>query len=257
MNRNLLFVAIGGFGLMAQFIGGLFAKQDWTPKLRFWRVPIWMICVTLILTHVGVATALRARAPGTVSFFFKAFYSTIKVDPSEDLADKTLVVVNAPNPFLFMGLPALKAYWEEPLPDRTRVLAPGFRSLKITRTGDKTLLLESQAGSILSLDTSRKDFKPSLAYFCNHFNSLFRPADMPFRVGHEAELRDMSAEVVAIDGDGQPTKVLFDFAVSLDDPSLVWFKWTWKNGLGSYSKFEIPAIGEEVQTNGPFGDTGD
>lgn len=254
MNRNLLFVAIGAFGLTAQFIGGLFEKQDWTPKLRFWRIPIWMICVTLILTHVGVAAALRARAPGTVSFFFKAFYSTITVDPPDDLTDKTLVVVNAPNPFLFMGLPALRAYWNEPLPDRTRVLAPGFTPLKITRTGVRTLLLEAQADSILSLDTSRKDFKPNLAYFCKHFNSLFRPKDMPFEVGRKTQLRDMSAEVVAVDADGQPTKVLFDFAVSLDDPSLVWFKWTWKNGLGSYSKFEMPAVGQESQTNGPFGD---
>ena len=64
----------------------------------------------------------------------------------------------------------------------------------------------------------------------------------------------MPAEVTVTDGDGQPTKVLFDFAVSLDGPALVWFKWTWKNRRGSYSRFKIPAIGEESQTNGPFGD---
>jgi len=254
MNRNLLFVAIGAFGLMAQFIGGLFAKQDWVPKLRFWRVPIWMICVTLIIIHVGFTAVLRARAPGTVSFFFKAFYSTIRVDPPDDLTNKTLVVVNAPNPFLFMGLPALRAYWEEPLPDRTRLLAPAFTPLKITRTGDKTLLLEAHVGNIMSVDRSRRDFRPSFAYFYNHFNSLFRPQDMSFRAGQKAELQDMSAEVVAIDSEGQPTKALFEFTVSLDDPALVWFQWTWKNGLGSYSRFEVPALGQESQTNGPFGD---
>jgi hypothetical protein len=106
----------------------------------------------------------------------------------------------------------------------------------------------------MSVDKSRRDFKPHFAYFCAHFNSLFRPHDMPFEVGQKTELTGMSAEVVAVDADGQPTKVLFDFAVSLDNPALVWFKWTWKNGLGSYSRFEIPAIGEESQTNGPFGE---
>jgi len=252
MNRNLLFVAIGAFALVAQFIGGLFAKQDWAPKSRLWRVPAWMICVTLLITHVGLAAVLRARAPATIPFVFKTFDSTIRVGPPEDLTGKTLVVVNAPNPLLFMGLPALKAYWDESLPERTRLLAPGFRPLKITRTGDRTLLVEAQAGNIMTVDRSRKDFKPSLAYFYNHFNSLFRPQDMPFEVGRKTQLRDMSAEVVAIDADGQPTKVLFEFAVSLDDPSLVWFHWTWKNGLGSYSKFEIPPIGQESQTNGPF-----
>jgi hypothetical protein len=63
----------------------------------------------------------------------------------------------------------------------------------------------------------------------------------------------MSVEVLAVDGKGQPTKVRFDFAVSLDDPNLVWYEWTWKKGgLGSYSKFEIPDIGQESRTNGPF-----
>ncbi len=71
-------------------------------------------------------------------------------------------------------------------------------------------------------------------------NSLFRPEDMPFQVGQKTELRDMSAEIAAIDSSGQPTKVLFDFTVSLDDPALIWFKWTWKkNGLGSYSKSTV------------------
>ena len=61
---------------------------------------------------------------------------------------------------------------------------------------------------------------------------------------------------IAVDSDGQPTKVLFDFAVSLDNPALVWFKWTWKkNGLGTYSIFEVPTIGQVSRTQGPFGDT--
>ncbi|MHC4118191.1 MAG: hypothetical protein ACYSWO_11855 [Planctomycetota bacterium] len=254
MNRNLLFVAIGAFALMAQFIGGLFARQDWAPRSRLWRVPAWIICMTFILTHVGFTAASRVKAPAMMSFAFDKIYSTVRIDPAQDLTGKTLVVVNAPNPFLFMGVPALKAYWDEPLPERTRVLAPGFRPLKITRTGDRTLLVESRAGDILSVDTSRRDFVPNFAYFANDFNSLFRPADMPFQTGHKTELSDMSVEVVAVGSQGQPTKVRFDFAVSLDDPSLVWCQWTWKKGgLGSYSRFKIPAVREEAQTNGPFG----
>ncbi|MHC4626023.1 MAG: hypothetical protein ACYTDV_03485 [Planctomycetota bacterium] len=255
MNRNLLFVAIGAFGLMAQFISGLFVKQDWTARSRLWRVLAWMLCITLIFMHVGFTIVSRAKAPKTMSFVFDTFYSTVEVDPSADLTDRTLVVVNAPNPFLFIGLPVLRAYWNEPLPDRTRILSPGFGPLRITRTSEKTLLVEAQTGNILSTDTSREDFAPNFAYFYNHFNSLFRPEDLPFSVGDKTELRDMSAEVTAVDDGGQPTKVQFRFAVSLDDPALVWFKWTWKkNGLGAYSRFNVPAIGEVSQTNGPFGE---
>jgi hypothetical protein len=256
MNRNLLFVAIGAFGVMAQFIGGLFTKENWISRSRFWRVPAWILCVTLIFVHVGFTIVSRARTPKTVSFFFDTVYSTIEVDPADDLTGKTLVVVNAPNPLLFLGLPFLRAYWNEPLPERTRLLAPAFAPLKITRTGEKTLLIEAQTGNILSTDASRKDFKPNFANFYYHFNSLFRPKDLPFKADEKVELSDMSVEVISVDADGQPTTVRFDFDVSLEDSSLRWLQWYWKgNGFGFYSTFKIPPIGETSSTNGPFSDT--
>ena len=116
------------------------------------------------------------------------------------------------------------------------------------------LLVQARTGNILSIDTSRKDPKPSFAYFYDHFNSLYRPEDLPFQVGGKIELGDMSAEITDIDSHGQPTQVLFRFAVSLDDPALCWQQWNWKKGgLGSYSRFEVPSIGQESQTQGPFG----
>jgi hypothetical protein len=253
MNRNLLFVAIGAFGVMTQFIGGLLAKENWTVRSRFWRVPAWILCVTLIFVHVGFTIVSRARAPKTVSFFFDTVYSTIKVDPADDLKGKTLVVVNAPNPLLFLGMPLLRAYWNEPLPERTRLLAPAFTPLKITRTGEITLLIEAQTGNILSTDKSRRDFKPNFANFYYHFNSLFRPKDLPFKAGEIVALSDMMTEVISVDANGQPTTVRFDFRVSLDDPSLRWLQWNWKkSGFGYYSIFEVPVVGKKVNLGGPF-----
>ena len=242
MNRNLLFVAIGAFGVMAQFIGGLFARENWTVRSRFWRVPAWILCVMLIFVHAGFAIVSRARAPKMVSFIFDTFYSTIEVDPAVDLTDKTLVVVNAPNPFLFLGLPVLRDYWDKPLPARTRLLFPGYNPLKITRTGEKTLLIETRAGSLLTIDPSHRDFKPNFVYFYHELSSLFGAEDLPFKVNETIELSDMSAEVISVDADGQPTTVRFDFNVSLNDPALCWLQWHWKNsGFGSYSTFKIPA----------------
>jgi len=256
MNRNLLFVAIGAFGLTAQFIGGLFLRENWTSRSDYWRVPAWILCIVLIFTHVGVAGVARIRAPKTMSFVFDTFYSTIEVGQAVDLTDKTVVVVNAPYPFLFLGMPVLRAYWNQPIPERIRLLAPGFAPLEIARTGEKTLRVKAQTGNLLSPDTSRRDFKPNIAYFYYEFNSLFRPHDLPFEVGERIELNDMSVEVIELDNDGQPTEILIDFAVPLDDPSLLWLQWNWKGpGFGEYSTFQVPAIGEEASTKGPFGDT--
>ena len=253
MNRNLLFVAIGAFGLMALFIGGLAAGERWVPKSRLWRVPAWILCVTLIFIHGGIAAMARIKAPQMVSFVFDRFYSTVRIDRSVDVTNKTLVIVNAPNPLLVLGLPVLRDYWGEPLPERTRILAPGFAPLEITRIADTTLLVKARAGNLLSVDRSRRDFQLNFVYFYDHFNSLFRPEDLPFQAGERIELSDMSAEIVAIDSDGKPTEVLFHFAVSLGDPSLCWFKWDWgKGGSGSYSAFDVPAVGEKSFTPGPF-----
>jgi hypothetical protein len=255
MNRNLLFVAIGAFGVMAQFIGGLFAEENWVPGSRFWRVPAMILCATLIFVHGGFAIVSRARAPKTVSFIFDTFYSTIKVDPTDDLTGKTLVVVNAPNPFLFLGLPVLRDYLDQPLPARTRLLVPGYNPLKITRTGEKTLLIETQAGSLMKVYPPYRDFKPNFVHFYHELSSLFGAEDMPFKPGEKIELSDMSVEVISIDTNGQPTTVRFDFDVSLDDPALRWQQWNWKNsGFGSYSTFKIPPIGDTSHTKGPFGD---
>ena len=253
MNRNLLFVAIGAFGVMTQFIGGLFARENWTMRSRFWRVPAWILCVMLIFVHAGFAVVSRARAPKMVSFIFDTFYSTIEVDSADDLTGKTLVVVNAPNPFLFLGLPMLRDYREQSLPARTRLLVPGYNPLKITRTGEKTLLIETQAGSFLKTYPPYRDFKPNFVYFYHELSSLFRPAEMPFKPGEKIELTDMSAEVISVDAYGQPTTVRFDFDVSLDDPALCWRHWNWKkSGFGYYSRFEIPLVGETSLTQGPF-----
>jgi hypothetical protein len=255
MNRNLLFVAIGAFGVMTQFLGGLFTRENWTFRSRFWRVPAWILCVTLIFVHAGFAVVSRARTPKMVSFIFNTFYSTIKVDAASDLKDKTLVIVNAPNPFLFVGLPVLRDYRNQSLPAKTRLLVPGYNPLKITRTGDKTMLVESRSGSLLATDPSGRDFKPNFVYFYHELSSLFRPKDLPFKVDQKIDLSDMSAEVINVDTNGQPTTIRFEFDVPLEDSSLRWLQWHWKkSGFGYYSTLEIPPVGETLNLGGPFGE---
>jgi len=191
--------------------------------------------------------------PKKISSVFNTFYTTVDIGSQPDIENKTVVVVNAPHPFLFLGLPVMRAYENKPLPERTRVLAPGFVALEITRTGEKALLLKAQTGNVLSPETSREDFKINFVYFYDEFNSLFRAEDLPFRAGEQVELTGMSVEVIDVDRKGQPTQVLFRFAVSLDDSSLSWLQWNWKKGgFGSYSRFNVPAVGEKTYIPGPF-----
>jgi hypothetical protein len=56
-------------------------------------------------------------------------------------------------------------------------------------------------------------------------------------------------EVLAVDDRGFPTKVAFDFGVSLDDPSLYWLQFNWRKF--SYDRFEVPQIGQTIPVPGP------
>ncbi len=112
---------------------------------------------------------------------------------------------------------------------------------------DKSLSVRAASGNLLSSQPG-----PKLVDMVYLFESVsvVRGAGNRMQVGHKVELPGLSAEVVAVDGEGVPVEVLLRFAVSLDDPSLRWFWWRWKKD--HYYPFKIPPIGERVNIPGPF-----
>jgi len=239
MNRNLLFVAIGAFGLCAQFIGGLFAKENWVPGSVLWRVAALVLC--------GITT------PKMVSLFFNQMNSIVDIGPQPNLEERKLVVVNSPSPFHFAISPLTRYERGQSIPRAIHMLAPGFNRLEITRVDQKTLRLKIQDGNLLSVDKSQERPRIHWVYLYRHYTGFFRREGLAFQVGQRAELSGMSAEVTGIDGDRQLTEATFRFAVSLDDPSLCWLQWDWQpGGYGSYRPFKIPEVGQSVSIAGPF-----
>jgi len=54
-SRNLLFASIPGFALIAIFIVDVFKRASYLPKSLLYRIAIWIVCVSLFLTHLPVA----------------------------------------------------------------------------------------------------------------------------------------------------------------------------------------------------------
>jgi hypothetical protein len=253
MNRNLLFAAIGAFGLLARYVTGMFAGESWVSGRRMYRIPLWMICIALLFIHVPVALGGRLWSRRMFAFSGEVIYSTAEIGEAPGLSDRTVVLVNAPNPFLLVAMPHLRSYEDKPIPASTRVLVPGWRPLEVTRTGENTLVIRSVEGDLMSADESSIDMRPNFLYMYRTFNTLFRGADEPFHAGQRVELPDLAVEVLSVDDAGSPTAAQFDFSHFLDSPSLLWLRWHWKPiGLGSYSPFTIPAVGETVVIPGPL-----
>jgi hypothetical protein len=246
MNRNLLFVAIGAFGLIAQFVAALEANENWLPKNWMWQVTARVLLFMLLLIHVVLAGVGRIAQPKITGYVQSRFESTMQVGPLAGVENQDVVIVNAPNPFSLFYLPPFRAHHSQPLPRAIRILVPGFGPFEITRTDAHTILLKVKSGNFLSYQT-RADSR--FVYLFKHFNDVFRDKRFPFQVREKVVLPGLTVEVVAVDKGGQPTQVSFRFAVSLDDPTLKWLQWDWQQN--SYAPFDVPEVGQSCEIAGP------
>ncbi len=245
MNRNLLFVAIGAFGLTAQFVAGLFTKSFLT-KFRWQQIAAWAFCVLLLLVHIVFAGIARAAAPKAVSFVLYNVTLTIEVGQPDKLEEKVLVAVNAPNPMGLAALPLDRFHRGQSLPRAIRSLVPGFTDIEIIRTGPNSLLLKAICGNFLS---AQQSIALHPVYFYKTLNDLCRTKSSRFHQGQRIELPGMVVEVIAVDADGLPTEVAFEFDVPLDKASLYWLQWDWRKSR--FIPFNIPEIGQIRKIPGP------
>jgi hypothetical protein len=153
-------------------------------------------------------------------------------------AERDVVLLNPPvvaaaffHAWVRMGndLPVARNSW---------VLASGMQPLKVTRTGDNTLLLEPQVGF---LDTANDWY--------------IRAPEKKFVVGESIDLGRMQATIVQLTRDGRPSQVEFRFAESLDSDRLRVMRWQdTSQGIfaeGHWVDWTPPALGvtETLQLN--------
>jgi hypothetical protein len=227
-NRLLMFVGLGGMGLTAAFLAGVFAGADWLPHRGFRRVAFrvlgWMLIVShLVIAPIGLALGSSGtRALGDAE---RTAIATLPADPA--IAAQDLVIVNAPDFLVYvMHVQALKTLAGEPFPRRVRALAPAPVPLIVERVDDRTIDIRLQ-GSL----------------FAGPLAPLFQNRQRPVEAGHRVELTGMTVTVLEANGRGDVSAARFMFDVPLEDSSLRWVRW---EGEG-YVPFVPPAIGGRVE----------
>jgi len=244
-NRNLLFMAIGSFGLIAQFIAGIFCKQNWIPISRWWRLPALGLCVIFLLVHVVITSYERAYEPKRLTDAMDIARSTMQVGSPKGFEKQDLVAVSAPITLSY--LPPFRIHKGKPLPQAIRILTPALRRLEVIRTDEKTLLIRAQSGNLF---TCEERGKWHLAYFFKRLNDLVRHKGFSLRLGQKVVLPRLTVQVISVDNNGITREALCQFSIPLDDPSLYWVRWDWRNR--TYVPFGVPDIGESTEIAGPF-----
>ena len=98
MSRAMLFMAVGAFGVIAEYVGGWLAKERWRPTQGWTRHIPGTLFVVLFAAHLPLAAAGRLGAPGVTATLREKLAETLDLSPAGTLENADLVVVNAPNP---------------------------------------------------------------------------------------------------------------------------------------------------------------
>ena len=146
--------------------------------------------------------------------------ASVPSDPQ--IASQDLVLINPPDHiYLVTAISTVKRLENLPTPRHMRALSTGG-TLEVTRVGPRSLRVRFPDG-----------------FFPTAFSRFLRSPNERFSVGQHFELPGLSVVVEALDAQGDPEQVLYEFPVPLEDPSLRFMSWH----DGVYVPWTPPAIG--------------
>lgn len=226
-NRLLLFVGIGGMGLLAQFLAGTYNRSGWQPSSLLLRRLATVCAVALAFVHLVLAPVMTPVAAYSVKVFGAPMRrAAASLGDGASPANQDLILVNSPDYLMFVSyVPAVRSFEGKPTPSRVRGLVAGPVAVEVSRPDERSLRLRLSGG-----------------LYEGPVGRLFRSDRGPLRVGDAVALPGMETRVNALAKDGQPRDVTFRFGATLEDPSLRWARW----GRDGYVRFVPPPVGQTV-----------
>ena len=145
----------------------------------------------------------------------------IPADPG--VADKTVIIVTTPSDALAGYIPIMRESRGQPRPAHLLWLATGTTAVTLERVDATTVRITAPDGLLR-----------------HEIDQMMRsPRVRPFSVDDRVVLPTVTLVIEAITSDGRPSRVRAQFAVPLEDASLIWRRWEGK----TYVPYRPLAIG--------------
>ena len=222
-NRLLGFVGLGSMALLAQLTEFVFARSSDASVARVWKGFAWAATIVLLLVHLIAAPLIgiaRIVYQADVSSRMTRAMASVPSDPRIEAQD--LVLINPPDHiYLVTAIWAVHRLGNLPMPRHMRALSTGG-TLEVARVGPRSLRVRFPDG-----------------FFPTEFSRYVRSPNERFSAGQHFELPGLSITVQALDLQGDPAEVLYEFPVPLEDPSLRWMSWR----DGAYVSWTPLAVG--------------
>lgn len=290
--RLLIFVSFGMMGFLGLFIASVFKKKEVLSVpteggsasagqgvfARFVAglmvfVHLFLGGLVKVLFFLIVLSGMAGDILTTTTLEQKPLQSILSgLGVDGDAAERQIILVNPPTPFLFAYFPYYMAWHNEIAPEDERVAFPkgvrmlttGLTPIEIERVDAHTLKVRPEGGYLIPPEQrTAAEFsnapRKHLAYTLRLQGHDFRvPKLSPLVLGDQVRLPGMTVEVSALTEDQRPAEATFYFEQQLDDPSLVWLYWSYEAQEPSMHLFDfksltLPNAGEKITLNGPFG----
>ena len=245
--RLLIFVGLGGSGLLALFLASRVDRAPWLPQARAWRglaAGAFWIFVAIHVVLAPVALTQTSSNVKTLGDTAQTAAATLPADAA--IHRQTAVIVNTPSFFISVFSPLLQRERGRPIPPRMLVLTSGVQALRVSRPADNILVIRPQGGLLAPPGSawtddqrSQRDF--DVRYIYQAVDTLYRDTS-PFRVGARLALSSLVIEVTEITSDGRPAEVAYRLETSLDDPSRRWLQWR----DGAHAPLPMLSVGETI-----------
>jgi hypothetical protein len=245
LSKNLGFVAVGAYGLIASFVAGLFSQPRWLPRSLTYRILAWATAALLLLMHGPVALAGRLLVTSSLRPSVEYLNHALDIGNPPGLENKDVLIVNPPSMLGLAYVPFAKAYAHQPLPRTLRALVPGCTSFEVERSDEKTLVIQSKAPNIFACDD---DVGPVHPLYAVRFSNVFL-GELEFEKGERLERGGLVVEILDLDAAKLPSRIAFRFNASLDSPTFHWLQFDCQTR--SYRPFPVPAVGQRVTVFGP------
>jgi len=223
-DRLLSFVGLGAMGLVAQLIAAALRHRDQLGDSRVRRAAACIVAIAMVLVHLVLSPpllVLRSRSMIAVGAVIDRADAGVPSDPG--VRDKTVVIITTPSDALAGYIPIMRQSRGLPRPAHLLWLATGTTTVSVSRVDATSLRITATDGLLR-----------------HEIDQMMRnPRVHPFAAGDRVSLPTVTLVIEAVTPDGRPTHVLAQFAVPLEDPSLIWRRWEGK----TYVPYQPLAVG--------------
>ncbi len=243
LTKNLAFVAVGAFGVMASFLVHLAAPENYV-RMRSWvRALAWCVALWLVVAHIPGALAARAVLARISPYIPVATAQAYAFPNSPEIGDRDVVVLNDPT-IASAFVPFDRAYRHLPLPRTIRILVPGSVPIVVTRPDAFTLVLTAKKADLLDTEAT----KPiRLSRALKSANDLLF-GQRTWRTGDQITGNGFVVQVLELSLRGSPRALAFRFEKPLDSSERVWLFFDWPRLR--HAPFILPGIGGSTEIAG-------